>query len=349
MNNVNISLPFPESDISELITDNEDNLNKISDGTVLLTGGTGFIGKWFLSLFSKWNDIQDRKIQVWIPSRNPDRFLLENPHLNKPEFFFFKADIRTLSLPEGPIKTVIHAATDVGNSKKASDFSTIFDVCVKGTSQLIEEIKGRGVERFLLLSSGAVYGRQDPTLERLCEDTPSSVDTTKAESAYGEGKRVSEWLVSQAGREQGFNVSIARIFALLGPGIPLDGPFASGNFFRDILNKDEIIIEGDGTVLRSYLYITDTITWLLTILTNIVKNKIYNIGSTKEISIKELAIEIAHLSSRRIMVKTLKTSDSTKLAERYIPDIQNIIKIKLQQKISLDEGLKRVYNWIVSN
>ena len=340
-------LPFPEDDLNNLLSDNKEYLAELTKGRVLLTGGTGFIGRWFLSLFALWNQFSNDKILVWIPSRNPVRFLEEYPHLNTKEFLYFEGDIRTMILPEGRIETVIHAATDVGDPQKAADYATIFDVCVQGTAHLLEVIKRRGVKRFLLLSSGAVYGRQDPNVERITEDSPSSLDPTKSQSAYGEGKRVSEWLVAQAGRENGFHVAIARCFAFIGPGLTLEGPFAVGNFLNGIISNQMISIKGDGTTLRSYLYITDLVSWLLVLLFKGASNEAYNVGDDQPISIKQLAETIAGISKNKIEITILKIPDLGKLPERYVPDISKIKKLNVKQNIILKNGLINHYQWLI--
>jgi dTDP-glucose 4,6-dehydratase len=82
-----------------------------------------------------------------------------------------------------------------------------------------------------------------------------------ASSAYGEGKRVSEWLCAQASSNR-FEVKIARVFALVGPHLPLDRHFAIGNFIKSAMACEQIIIRSDGTPYRSYLYAADMAGWL---------------------------------------------------------------------------------------
>ncbi|NNM53257.1 MAG: NAD(P)-dependent oxidoreductase [Spirochaetales bacterium] len=338
-------LPFPEDDLNNLLTDNKEYLAELAQGTVLLTGGTGFIGKWFLSLFAEWNRTSDEKINVWIPSRNPRKFLTDYPHLETKEFLYFEGDIRSMTLPEGSIATVIHAATDVGDPQKAADYTTIFDVCVNGTNHLLKAIKGRGVKRFLLLSSGAVYGKQDPDVEKLREDSPSTLDVTKAQSAYGEGKRVSEWLVAQAGRENSYKVSIARVFALIGPGIPLTGPFAAGNFINNAINNLAIAIKGNGKVTRSYLYISDLISWLFKLTAIDESVGIYNVGSDIPYTILDLAEIISNefLNHRPVVIEN-KTSDNQPNSI-YIPSIDKIKNIGAVQKVDILSATRKTYFW----
>src|SRR5260370_33188789 len=92
-------------------------------------------------------------------------------------------------------------------------------------------------------------------------------DTMDANSAYGEGKRMAELLCAIYRKSYGIETKIARGFAFVGPYMQLDTHFAIGNFVSDSLAGQCIEVRGDGTPLRSYLYASDLMVWLWTILT----------------------------------------------------------------------------------
>jgi dTDP-glucose 4,6-dehydratase len=83
--------------------------------------------------------------------------------------------------------------------------------------------------------------------------------------------------------------STARIFGQIGPNMPLDAHFAAGNFMRDAISSETITITGDGSPIRSFMYSTDLITWLLAILVRGEAGAAYNVGSDQAISFRELA------------------------------------------------------------
>ena len=142
-----------------------------------------------------------------------------------------------------------------------------------------------------LVSSGAVYGARrlsmGPTQE--AHITTGAPHPLERMSAYGNAKRMAEALVACASADY----CISRPFAFLGPGLPLDQHFAAGNFVRDAAAGQSIIVQGDGTPVRSYMHPADLAAWLLALLASPLRGQAINIGSSQPVSIAALAAEIA--------------------------------------------------------
>src|SRR6185437_551101 len=164
---------------------------------------------------------------------------------------------------------------------------------VGGTRRMLELAKSGRAASFLYLSSGAVYGPQPAGMCQIPEDYQGGPDWLDPESAYAEGKRVGEQMCAISAREMATAFTIARCFAFAGPHLPLDKHFAIGNFVADALAGRNIAVRGDGTPMRSYLYGADLAIWLWTMLlgeaAHGARPRVYNVGSSDAISIRELA------------------------------------------------------------
>ena len=299
---------------------------------ILLTGGTGFFGKSLLSVFRNSN------ADVVVLSRNPDKFLKGNPvYKESTGLSFIQGDIRSFCFPEGMFDYVIHAATPVISDELDANSPEMYSIIVDGTSRVIAFSLQAGVKRILYVSSGAVYGVQPPEVSHLPESFSSNPVTV-----YGKGKLKAE----QICLESGIDTVIARCFAFVGPWLSLNRHFAIGNFIGNCLRNEPIEIKGDGTPLRSYMYSSDLVEWLLTILHAGHSSGVYNVGSDEEISIRDLACQVKASTGVDVPVLIQKEPNSDALPVRYIPSVDKAKEeLGLSCRCSLDEAVKKTFNW----
>jgi nucleoside-diphosphate-sugar epimerase len=314
---------------------------------VFVTGGTGFFGKWLLESFVWANYQLDLNAQMHVLSRNPDSFKARHPHLVEASgLTFHRGDVRDFDFPHKRFDFVIHAATDASAQLNAENPLLMVDTIVEGTRRTLEFARHCGAKRFLLTSSGAVYGKQPLDLSHIPEDYLGAPDPTQPGSAYGEAKRLAELLCSIYQKQYGLEITIARCFAFVGPYLNLDIHYAAGNFIRDGLAGGPIYVAGDGTSCRSYLYAADLAIWLWTILFRGQPGEAYNVGSEDAISIRDLAYEVstAFLHSPEVIIA--QTPVPIRPSEPYVPLAKKArVKLGLDTWIKLKEGLHRTITW----
>lgn len=313
---------------------------------IFLTGGTGFIGCWLLETLRHADLALDLDIKVSILTRDAGRFSQKAPHLvDHPSFEFIKGDIIDFAFPKEGYTHVIHAATDASAYLNEFEPDRMFDVIVAGTRRALDLAAEKKPKRFLLLSSGAVYGQQPPEMHHAVETFLGSLDCTNPRNAYAEGKRAAEMLSAIYGRKHDLDIVTARIFTLLGPYMPLDTHFAAGNFILDAMNGQGIVVKGNGRPRRSYLYAGDLAVWLWHILVHGAKGRAYNVGSDEDISIAELATCVS---------RTIGTGETTVLgandtgwnAGRYVPDTTLVrTELDLHATVPLEEAIRRTALW----
>lgn len=338
--------PLPAADLDHVLEASHGAWQALRGERVFVTGGTGFIGSWLLESLVHANDRLGAGIQATVLTRDPRAFARRMPWLgSRPELTLLRGDARDFAFPEGRFGCLVHGATDSRASVQQADPVLLVDTIVNGTQRVLEFAATAHVPHALFLSSGAVYGPQPADLERLPESWTGAPDPMSPGATYGEAKRMAEHLCRLAsGARHG--VRIARLFALLGPRLPLDDNFAAGNFLRDALAGGPIHVQGDGQPLRSYLHAADVAAWLVRILVDGRPARPYNVGSPEAVSIAGLAAAVARQAGTGVEVR-IAAPPRGGLPPRYVPDVTRArSELDLEPRIDLESGLRRTLAWL---
>lgn len=315
------------------------DLNKLNYSNILLTGGTGLFGKYILNFL-----IHIRKyynFNITVLTRNQYDFLINYPNYNTDFTNFINGDIRNFNC-DSNYDYIIHAAAPASEKLEKENPLEMYSIILDGTKNIINIAKKIKIKKLLFISSGAVYGEQFESIKSFKENYYGYPTTY-----YGKGKKISEELFL----DSNINISIARCFAFVGPYLNLNIHFAIGNFIRDVIENKDIIIKGDGRPLRTYLYMADLVIWLFTILLNSNDKSIYNVGSSKEISIYNLAKKVSKSINNYIgNIKVLTEANYNYPTPKYIPNNTKIIKeLGVKENYSLDDAIKRTIEWNLNN
>ena len=130
-----------------------------------------------------------------------------------------------------------------------------------------------------------------------------------------------------------------------GPGLPTGSKFAFGNFIKDALAGGPIVIKGDGTAIRSYLYAADLAIWLWTLLLRGTPEGAYNVGSEYPVSLRHLAEVMAkELGAKGIEVLQAPKADGT--LDCYVPSTKRAQdELGLRESFNLREIVQRTAAW----
>ena len=340
--------PIVQEDIESIFKIVGNDLNRLQGKRILITGGTGFIGKWLLETISWLNENCNHPCKVYVPTRNSEAFAHKAPHLaSNPGIVLLSGDIADFQFPDDECNFIIHAAAPGEPRALIHDSLGVAETIVRGTRRVLELAKQKNVEGFLFVSSGAVYGVQPPDLERIPEDYLGAPDVTNIRSAYGEAKRYAEILCTLYHQRHGLPIHIARPFTFVGPYQDLNAGFAITDFIRDGLRGGPLTIQGDGTTVRSYCYATDLTAMLWKILLQSPVGRVYNVGSDESISILELANKvIAFLDNPVEMTISSKPNMKSRLAS-YVPDInRGRSEIGMYIYTDIDKAIQRTLAWM---
>lgn len=320
------------------------DFRRLANQRLFITGGTGFFGLWLLSALSVTHQ-KGMLFEVTVLSRDPENFLTRHPQFRKLSWLsFIVGDVSNFQIPQRDFDLILHAAAETSMEAHAEPLQ-MFDNIVFGARRVLEFAQLRGVRRILLVSSGAVYGKQLYPNIHQPENSQSACNPLLPISAYGEGKRVMELMGAIHHRKSGIEFVVARCFSFCGPGLPLDKHFAIGNFIYDALYGEQITIEGDGSSIRSYLYGADLAVWLLNLLLNGKSGQSYNVGSDVVLTIKELATIVRNTLSpnKSILIRNNLVTSSSR--SNYVPSIERARVIGCEQWTSIEDSLRLTANY----
>jgi nucleoside-diphosphate-sugar epimerase len=312
-----------------------------------LTGGTGFFGCWLVETFCHINQILELNASITILSRDPKAFAAKCPHLVIDRAVSLHAgDVRTFDFPIGQFDYTIHAATEARARLLADEPLEMLSTIIEGTERVLDFASTHQTAKFLLTSSGAVYGPQPQEITHVSEEYSGAPIHLNPAHLYGEGKRVSELQCATFQNQTGIEFKIARCWAFCGPHLPLNEHFAIGNFIGDALAGRPIEIQGDGTPRRSYLYAADLAVWLWTILFRAPALQPFNVGSANDISILELARTVAAVVNPKSEVRVARAAQPGVQPARYVPNVDRArALLGLAETIGLEESIRRTAAW----
>lgn len=338
-------------DLDHIIEHTSHLWEEVRGQSIFITGGTGYFGCWLLESFTLANDRLHLGAKATVLSRNPQAFAAKVPHLaNHPSVHLIQGDVRTFEFPAGEFRFVIHAATEASAKLNQENPLLMFETIVEGTRRTLEFARTHGTRKFLLTSSGAVYGKQPPGMTHIPEDYMGAPDPMDPGAAYGEGKWSAEVLCRLYAHHFGLETKIARSFAQVGPYLPMDIHFAMGNFIRDAVRGGPIYVNGDGTPNRSYLYAADLAIWLWTILFKGQTCHPYNVGSDRSISIAELASLVRQLVAPSGEVIIAQRADPSNPPPRYVPSIERARReLALDDWVPLERSIQKTARWLATD
>jgi nucleoside-diphosphate-sugar epimerase len=199
-------------------------------------------------------------------------------------------------------------------------------------------------QRILLTGSGAQYGAL-PAGEAVPETYAGACTSNSTGSAYGEAKRAQETLALIYAQEHRLEAVMTRCFAFAGPGLPLDGHFAIGNFVRDALRADAIVLNSSGEAVRSYLHGADLAAWLLFLLVKGKAGEAYNVGSDQAISVADLAMRVRERLAPAKPVRILGPPGAPGVRSWYVPNIGRAQLLGLNVWTDLDASIDSMAAW----
>lgn len=337
------------SDIEEIVSRLRDSARVLSGKTVLLTGGRGFLGRYFTEIFAALNnDVLEKPVRVVILDNLITAGEAGSEAFSDPNMEFVPHDVIKPFPWEGDLDFIIHAAGIASPYYYRAYPLETLEVAITGTRNMLELAEMQGA-RFTFFSSSEIYGDPDPKHVPIPESYRGNVSCQGPRACYDESKRVGETLCYIFHTKNGTHTNVIRPFNVYGPGMQETDYRVLPNFASRVKAGDALKVYGTGNQTRTFCYITDAMVGFLEVAMNGVAGEAYNIGNPKpEISMVELVESMEKVLGRDLDYDVIEYPDSYPADEpnRRAPDIRKAqLQLKYAPEVTLEDGLGRFLNW----
>lgn len=340
-----------EEDIKNIVKLIGKDSFKLEGKIVLISGGAGFLGSYFILTFDYLNKSVLKKpckvisIDNYITGKK--REALDNVDWKNVKFI--KGDVTKKINLKGNIDFIIHAAGLASPVYYHKYPIETIESAIFGAKNLLEIAKNKNIKSFLYFSSSEIYGDPDPKHVPTKEDYTGNVSPIGPRACYDESKRVGETLCMVYYNKYNTPTKIVRPFNVYGPGMFPDDYRVISTFISKALKGSSLTIHDKGQQTRTFCYISDAIAGFLKVLLSSKNGEVYNVGNDKnEITIYNLAKLVSKIFDNKIKLEKVRYPKNYPQNEpkRRRPDLTKIKKqLNYSAKIQLEEGLKRTIEW----
>ena len=314
--------------------------------SVLLTGGTGLIGRWVLSTLDSLNSQVNSRTRIHLISRDTRRAKRLLGEFATLDIRFADIDKIGSTIQRFHPDYIWHFAADTGSldlidpiAPFRADCNISYEIC-SGVSA------AKYRPKILYTSSGAVYGRDSAPISPLEVESPIAQLRDYRSILYGHGKVTSEMLFGALNQAGLATVNIARLFAFVGPLMPIASHFALGNFLAAAVKREAIVLKSDGSAIRSWMYLGDLARILLLIAARSNSN-IIDIGGEERCSILNAAQIVAEIAGVKVAVGTAHNPTGSSM--EYLPNLAMLRSMgEVSSVLPLRAAIKTTYEWLVA-
>ncbi|MHA2393141.1 MAG: GDP-mannose 4,6-dehydratase [Promethearchaeota archaeon] len=317
----------------------------IKNKIVLVTGGAGFIGSHLVERLTENSNfviIIDNFSNA--PSENEKNISEITKNLeNEKDYMLIRGNLEEFSVFKNlniEIDLIFHIAATPGVRYSIQNAEKVTRNNIVSTINVLEYALKIGMKKVIFASSSSVYG--NPIYTPVDENHPKNPI-----SPYAVSKLCCETYTDYYYRERDLPVTSLRFYTVYGPRGRTD--MAIRKFFNNILHNEPLKIFGDGEQIRDFTYITDIIDGLLLAAENNQSNgEVFNLGCSNPISINKLIEKMYKISNKPKNVDYLERQEGdVEVTHSKIDKAKN--KLHFKPKINIDEGLKKTYEWQITN
>lgn len=345
--------PIIKDDLDKLIKENNTQLEKLKNKRVFIVGANSLIAKYFTYLLLEANKQRELNIKVLILVRNLGKAEKAFKEYFNSSLEIINQDVCDKIEYKGGIDYIVHSAGSASPQFIINDPVGILKANTIGTFNVLDLAKEKSVKNVLFTSTREIYGKTLDGIKYIKEEDMGSLDPIEPRNGYPESKRISESIFVSYSKQFNIPYTILRIAHTYGPGMEIkDDGRVMADFISCVTNNKNITLNSDGTAIRSFCYITDTVEGILKTLVNDNKNEVYNLSNEKEpYQIREVAEKLVELYPEKKLKVEFADHNNVVLKGGYnkIPLVQldtgKLESVGWYPKVKLLDGLKRTVDY----
>lgn len=318
------------------VAEKKELFEKLSNSKILITGATGLIGSMIIKTLAAANCKYGLGFGIIGQIRNPEKA--------KTVFADWADKIELVTTEDADVDYIIHTASPTTSKFFIEHPVETIKASVESTMSILEAARKKGV-KVVYLSSMEQYGVPYKNGQKMTEDQIGVIDHLNIRSSYSESKRLCECLCASYASEYGVNVKIVRLAQTVGAGVPLSDNRMPMQFARAVLEGRDIVLHTEGKSISNFVYLTDAVKGILTILVNGTKGEAYNVCNDAETrSVREIAELICHeVAEDKIKVRVEKKDNMG-----YAPEVamylnsEKLRGLGWRAEVSVTEAYRRL-------
>lgn len=322
-------------------------LEKLYNSSVLIAGGSGLIGSFMADMLLYANKHMNANITVYAMDLSAERLAARYEGINTDKLHFVEHNVNELPDFDFSVDYIIHAASPAFPAAFNSNPVGTVMSNILGTKYLLDYGKDHGTKRMLYISSGEVYGQGDLSLESFEESYAGYVDSTSARSCYPNGKRTAETLCVSYTKQFGIDTVIVRPSHTYGPTVTKADNRANAQFVNKGLAGEDIVLNSAGNQMRSYTYLADSASAILSVLTSGESGNAYNIAnSNSRTTIAGFAKEVAAQTGTKVIFADpdeVAKAEMTPIAKQVLSS-KKLEGLGWKGQFTVEEGIRHTLN-----